>query len=150
MVCQVIRHKDTNEILEVKADNNKPSNLYREILQEIPDKESALEEWLFAYTEEFEEWKNRNKARVVVDENQEPNYQSIKYFKEDFIRELRAKKEAAKKIEHDLLDLFDRDQELANSVYSKIFHNPEISPEKLLEELENEGIIEKDCTGGKL
>lgn len=150
MVCQVIRHKDTNEILEVKAANNKPSNLYREILQEIPDKESALEEWFFAYAEEFEEWKDRNKDRVVVDENQEPNYQSIKYFKEDFIREFRAKEEAAKKIEYDLLDLFDQDQELANSVYSKIFHNPEISPEKLLEELENEGIIKKDCTGGKL
>jgi hypothetical protein len=54
------------------------------------------------------------------------------------------------RVKQGVAELFESNPELANSVYSKILTNSDISAENLLSLLEQENIIEKDCSGGKL
>ena len=75
MACSIIRNKQTNEIEQVLAPNEKESILYKEILKINPDKEAALKLWAQVYTPSFKAWFGdweKGEGSKVVDENGEP------------------------------------------------------------------------------
>ena len=68
MACKVYRNPVTQEIDQVLTENDKPSKLYKSILDLGIDKETALNKWALTYTPTFKNWfQNGNK-----DANGEP------------------------------------------------------------------------------
>ena len=76
MACTVQRDPKTNEIQKVLAPNGKESILFKELNNQLGDKEKALDAYSYVYTDNFinsfGNWQEDNNLSDLLDENNEP------------------------------------------------------------------------------
>jgi len=72
MACSVFRDGATREIKKVEAENGRDSNLFKELLSKLGDKEKALNSWLISYTPTF-----RSGYEGTYDGNYEPSVEAV-------------------------------------------------------------------------
>jgi hypothetical protein len=148
MNCSVIR--DENGIIkEVLAQNGNASSLYYDLLMEFNDPEQALQEYALTLTTSF----NNRFGDAALDENGEHTIDTYKQFTT-----------GVSAIKPGVKELFESNSELADigtqqqySAYlDSIFPDSKVKEMdnnlymSVLNQLEQEDKIEKDCSGGKL
>ena len=76
MACTVQRDPVTNEIQKVLAPNGKESVLFKELNNQLGDKEKALDAYSYVYTDNFinsfGNWLEDNTLSDLLDDNREP------------------------------------------------------------------------------